>query len=249
MNEDTTAVAVKKSYLDFLNAPYPTKKYYAEAREVWEEYAKCALKNRKDAWDNLYEFKDSVLGNEIRGALRGHIAKLQKNRCCYCQTPLQNIAHAKPLEHILPRKDYPQFSVLYENIAVSCFNCNHHKSAANWGSLDKKATKYYKSEKEITTFFHPRFHIYDAHIRYVKLETNDTLISIYMGQTEQGRHLCRKLLMEISRQDALYRNNPTLKSSIEKLQQYGLENTQEGHSELSKFRDLLHQAIIKIGDA
>jgi hypothetical protein len=76
-------------------------------------------------WTELSTLNESktsgVTGPLIKNAFRRFVLDLQGNRCCYCRRWLLNIAHAKPIEHILPRHSYPQFSVNFWNFGRLLF--------------------------------------------------------------------------------------------------------------------------------
>ncbi|WP_091789297.1 HNH endonuclease [Paraburkholderia steynii] len=183
-------------------------------------------------------------GVQIQKALRDHLAQLQKNRCCYCRRWLQNIAYARPVEHVLSRDEYPRFSLHYWNLAAACHDCNHRKSSHPWGTWHKHG---YPSPRCIKDFFHPRFHDYDAHIRYVRVETNTISVAVYLGLSPQGRQLCRDLLGFISKVDALVHNNPRMSNAITKIQGYGGKNENRVATQrVDEFLDALNGAVYRL---
>ncbi|RAS25888.1 HNH endonuclease [Paraburkholderia bryophila] len=209
----------------FFKTPHGTKKLSKSAKKLWRRERKISEKGNVDRWAALRDVKltksngkSRSFGVEIQKALRDHLARLQKNRCCYCRRWLQNIAHARPVEHIFPRDTYPRFSLHYWNLAAACHDCNQHKTNHPWGSWHKQR---YPSPECITDFFHPKFHDYDAHIRYVRVETNSISVAVYLGLSPQGRQLCRDLLGFISQVDALVNNNRRMSEAIVKIQDYG----------------------------
>jgi uncharacterized protein (TIGR02646 family) len=105
----------------------------------------------------------------IKSAFRRRLLELQGGRCGYCRRWLVSSAYAKPIEHTLPRSHYPQFSVEFLNLAVACSDCNGDKTDHKWGAISR-ARRRYPRAREFTEAFHPRFHRYDDHVRYVRLE-------------------------------------------------------------------------------
>ncbi|MRW89760.1 hypothetical protein GJ699_07170 [Duganella sp. FT80W] len=245
-----TAVELDAERDQFLSQPHSTKALWAEAKKAWEDEHRKATRLKKDRWPTLTDYKfpkkggkKRPLGREIISMLRKHLAKLQGNRCCYCRRWLQNIAHARPVEHILSRKEYPQFSLHYWNMALCCRDCNQLKGKKKWGTLALTAVDY---PTTVGDYFHPRLHIYDGHVRYVRLETNDTTIAIYHGLSAPGRQLCRDHLKTISQVDALIQNNPRVRTAVETLQLAG-ENVDPGATQkLNEFIDAMHQAVHRI---
>lgn len=234
----------------FLSQPHETKSLCADAKKLWITEQAHSASHRLDGWRVLTahrtKFKSGKprdFGKEIISTLRQHLAKLQGNRCCYCRRWLQNVAHARPVEHVLSRKDYPQFSLHYHNLALACRDCNHEKRADNWSKLPHDAKDY---PTVVADYFHPRLHIFDSHIRYVRMETNDTAIAIYHGLTKQGRHLCREHLKTISQVDGLMSNNKRISKAVASLQAASDVRDHGKTKELDNFINELHAAVHRI---
>lgn len=249
MNEITIA-EIELQEQRFLSEPHKTKSLRNAARLYWLDEAKAAVDHISDRWHTVlnYQIKNPKgklrpLGREIVSTLRSHLAKLQGHRCCYCRRWLQNVAYARPIEHIFSRKDYPQFSVTYRNLAVSCRDCNQLKGAQKWTILPAGTLVY---PSAAPNHYHPRLHRYDLHVRYVRVETNDSSIAIYHGLTEQGRQLCKDLLKTISQVDGLMYNNRQFAKSIAILQDAGDKNVPEKTEKLDEFIESLHEAIRRI---
>ncbi|MBK9579815.1 MAG: hypothetical protein IPO40_22345 [Fibrobacteres bacterium] len=174
-----------------------------------------------DQWKALYDYqaenesKGNISGKDITRSLRNQLSSIQGNRCCYCRRWLYNIAQARPVEHILARAHYPQFSLEYVNLAVACYDCNQIKKDADWEGLDKYCDEYPHS-KEFKKSFHPKYHSYDDHVKFVRTETNDFTLSVYTGMTVQGKKLCVDLLSKIAGMEASLANNKELANDIKK---------------------------------
>ena len=245
-----TAIELNSAEQEFLARPHSVKSLWGQARTVWAEERDLSETKHEDRWSVLAQRTlpktrgvDRAFGAEIVSALRKHLTDLQGSRCCYCRRWLQNVAYARPVEHVLSRDDYPQFSLHYWNLALACRDCNQVKSNKKWTSLPVTADEY---PIDAHDYFHPRIHFFDAHIRYVRVETNDASIAIYQGITEQGRQLCREHLKKISQVDALFRNNRQISSAIERLQAVGDMPNKEATTKLGEFIDTLHTAIYRI---
>ncbi len=191
-----------------------------EARVFYRKWRKIAT-STAGTWSAIRDEKFTVAGKEMSGksvisALRSQLAAMQNERCCYCQRHLDGIAYARPIEHILPKDFYKQFTFRYRNLAVACFNCNKAKSNRNWSDWPKECTDYPK-QNNCVGFFHPRFHEYKTHIRYFHIETNDASISAYAGLTPQGQHLCAELLSKSSKRTLEVSANPRFSVAMNKL--------------------------------
>lgn len=194
---------LEKKKNEFLINPHSTKKHRPESAAIFKQIAKESSESRVDKWKSLYEYKsqNGVCGNDIMSALRDHLSELQNERCCYCRRLLMNIAYARPVDHILSRKSYPQFSLEYNNLALSCYDCNLKKTGNDWADIQKSTIEYPDFSQQ-NDFYHPRFNNYDDHIKYLRIETNGISFIVYIGLTKNGKHLCENLLAMISAQES-----------------------------------------------
>jgi uncharacterized protein (TIGR02646 family) len=177
--------------------------------------------------------------SDIKGAFRDFIAKEQGDRCCYCRRWLFKNGNAKPIEHILPRETYEHYSFHFWNLSVACVDCNGLKGIKDWSSPTKKNKEAYPTPASFTEMFHPRFHKYDDHIRFIRVQTNDHSITLYRGITRQGKKLCDDLLRHIAGKEVLVNANPALKASLDTIERFEVK---EG-SELEAVLQSLHGAL------
>lgn len=177
--------------------------------------------------------------SDIKGAFRQYIAKQQGNRCCYCRRWLLNSGYSKPIEHILPRESYEQYSFHFWNLSVACVDCNSLKTDDDWASPTKQGLEAYPAPNSFTEMFHPRFHRFDDHVRFIRVQTNDHSVTLYRGITPQGQKLCEDLLNKIAGKEVIVNANADLKSSLETIEQFEVE---EG-SELESALKSLHGAL------
>lgn len=177
--------------------------------------------------------------SDIKGAFRKFIAHQQGNRCCYCRRWLFNSGYSKPIEHILPRESYEQYSFHFWNLSVACVDCNTIKSDNVWTDTIRRDLEAYPSPNSFTDMFHPRFHRFDDHIRFIRVQTNDHSVTLYRGITPQGEKLCELLLNTIAGKEVIEAANQTLKSSMETIERFEVE---EG-SELEAALKSLHEAL------
>jgi uncharacterized protein (TIGR02646 family) len=231
------------------------KVYLSQAHEVTTQNAKTLIYLRKlqakaskrvDVWEELSAYRKSgnsgVTGQSIKSAFRIFVGDLQGNRCCYCRRWLLNIAHAKPIEHILCRTHYPQFSLNFWNLAVACFDCNQLKGKAKWGDFDIKRIDY-PAATDFNDFYHPRFHRYSEHISYERIEKNDICSVTYTGHTPQGMHLCSEMLYIIAARENFSCNIPSLAQAIASLQQFQNRHEAGELTALAAFCNSLNTSI------
>lgn len=191
-----------------------------EARAFYRSWRKRSA-SEAGTWSSIRDATFTVsgktkLGAAIITALREHLVAQQGERCCYCRRRLSGIAYARPIEHILPKHVYRQYTFSYRNLAVACFDCNHVKSKDNWSTWPE-ARRRYIPEKNCGSFFHARLHDFDAHVRYLHLETNGASISVYTGLTPQGRQLCTDLLKKSAERTLSTTANPRFAAAMDKL--------------------------------
>ncbi|MNH75796.1 hypothetical protein D3C73_280480 [compost metagenome] len=182
-----------------------------------------------DLWKKLSNrkpYKKSYAGTSgvnIKAAFRAFLEIEQGNRCCYCQRWLINIGHAKPIEHILPRETFSQYTFNFWNLAVACFDCNLEKGAKIWANPSKNGMRHYPAPSSFSEMYHPRFHKFDEHVRFLRIQTNEQSISVYTGITEQGKKLCTDLLRHISSKEILINGNHHLKFSLDVISSYEVD--------------------------
>ncbi|MBR8207783.1 hypothetical protein KDW61_03790 [Burkholderia cenocepacia] len=235
----------------YLGVAHRTKKHISRT-QVLLRYLWIHSRRRPyaDVWPTLDAMSDvtergTITGAAIKSAFRRRLLELQSGRCCYCRRWLISTAYAKPIEHILPRRHYPQFSIEFWNLAVACSDCNGAKTDDVWGAISTVRRRYPRAW-EFSEAFHPRFHRYDDHIRFVRLETNLSAVVVFTGLTAQGRHLCRSLLHRIAAKETLVENNPALASAMDQIRSF--ESKVEGLrlTRLNEFRAALDQSIVRL---
>ncbi|SDB35425.1 HNH endonuclease [Pseudomonas sp. NFACC13-1] len=193
-----------------------------------------------DVWTRLGDTKNAP-SKDLKAQLRKSLKARQEPRCCYCKRWLLNNAHASPIEHILPRKHYPEFALRARNLAIACNDCNSLKSDADWGNFTG-SPKVYPSPATMH-FFHPRYHFYDEHIRYLRMETNRQEFVTYHGLTPQGQHLCTKLLSRVVGKINLKKSYPQLAGWLRTLEEFDTEPQSTSRPALQAFRDAMDKAI------
>ncbi|QHF03878.1 hypothetical protein N015_16240 [Pseudomonas asturiensis] len=232
----------ERIYQTYRSQAHDVARYNDETVKYIDSLQEKSKINKVDVWEELSNYrqdkKSGVTGPAIKESLREYIGDLQGNRCCYCRRWLNNIAHAKPVEHVLSRADYPQFSLDFFNLAISCFDCNQLKGKTSWGKI-KKTEIEYPPTTELTDFYHPRVHRYATHVSYQRLENNDFCSVTYLGHTPQGMHLCHEILYIIAARENLYGNTPTMAQAVNLIREQQ-EILGEDAPVLSEFLNLLN---------
>lgn len=238
----------------YLEVVHKTKKHIPRTKVLLGRLWKRAhSRSFVDVWPTLGDMADHtelgiITGASIKSAFRLRVLlQLQGGRCCYCRRWLVNTAYAKPIEHILPRSHYPQFSIDFWNLAVACYDCNGVKSDHVWGSIPTKL-RLYPRAREFIDMFHPRFHRYDDHIRYLRLETNVSTVVLFTGLTPQGKHLCSSLLYLIAAKETLIENNSVLAPVMDQLRSFEAKADGMQLKRFEAFRETLDKSIMRLID-
>jgi uncharacterized protein (TIGR02646 family) len=241
--------AMKAAEREYLARAHPTKRHSPATKALLQLWSKKSRAERKDYWVELDSIDPNVYGKEItatkiKAAFRSYMDGPQSGRCCYCRIWLVNIAHARPIDHILPRDTYPQHSLHFWNLAVACTDCNGLKTNRVWGVFSKSRRNYPRQE-EFADMFHARFHKYDEHVRYVIIETNNSFISLYRGLTKQGRHLCSELLDTIAARRMVFSTNPLLRESKATIEQFKNKTSALSLPAVQEFETSLNATVQK----
>ncbi|SIR08497.1 TIGR02646 family protein [Aromatoleum tolulyticum] len=235
----------------YLHVAHVAKKHVPRTRVVLRDLWKQSRRRPYiDVWPMLDAMQDvttrgTITGAAIKSAFRRRLLELQGGRCCYCRRWLVSTAFAKPIEHILPRRRYPQFSIEFWNLAVACSDCNGAKKDHVWGTISTVRRRYPRP-REFTDAFHPRFHRYDEHVRYVRLETNATTVALFTGLTPQGRHLCRTLLHRIAAKETLVENNPALAPAMDQIRSFEVKAEGLRLAKFDTFREALEESFLHL---
>ncbi|MDR7308231.1 HNH endonuclease domain-containing protein [Rhodoferax saidenbachensis] len=208
----------------YLARPHRTPLHQPASKKELLKIFRASRGGLVNGWDLLNALdkakpKTKVNASALKGALRDQLSPRQANRCCYCRRWMTNSGHARHIEHILPHSEFPQFSVHFWNLAIACPDCNSLKTNTIWGGINKKR-KRYPLPSDIKTWFHPRFHDYDHHVRFVRLESNGMAVVVFIGLTAPGQFLCDNLLRHIAKMELLVASNPVLSGYAAALQDY-----------------------------
>lgn len=236
-NGSVSRKLLRRQFAEYLSVTHP-RKIHREASKtyVYEAYARCirlcsegiaesktnnmAFKCEVDFWKEVTDYNSDetkgVTGKLVKDAFRNYLFDLQNGKCCYCRRGLMNIAQAKPIEHILPKSVFPQYTFHFWNLSVACVDCNQIKSNADWEGVDNMSLVYPRPER-FTKSFHPRLHEYERHIEHTRNEKFGVCAVMYKGLTAQGEQICRDMLYLIAGKEMLMETKPNFKKDFEVL--------------------------------
>lgn len=225
--------------------PAKAKKRVSKRRQqllLLRELQRDAKAGDRGVWGRLGDGKN-VGCKELKAELRRYLKARQEPRCCYCKRWLLNNAHASPIEHVLPRKTYPQFALRMRNLMIACVDCNGLKTNDDWGLFPGPHDAY--PQPQLMLFFHPRYHSYDEHVRYVRVETNQQEFVTYHGLTPEGRHLCAELLSKVVGKQNLRRSYPQLEGWLRVMAEHDADPQSAARPALEAFRETMDKAIVE----
>ncbi|MEO0037501.1 MAG: hypothetical protein RIQ59_712 [Bacteroidota bacterium] len=134
-----------------------------------------AIKDGGKVWENL---KIIPLKNKVKEFLRD----LQSETCCYCKKNTRGeFKMVLDIEHILPKKHYPNLIFAITNLAIACKKCNmlvkkdDLKFIVDLASIEDNPfdTDQYK-------FIHPNLDNYHSFLKRVAIELDDIKIVKYV---------------------------------------------------------------------
>ena len=143
-----------------------------------EEQAIRELMNKKegliaDDWNSQNRYIKSFKNN-----MRDDMYNKQNKLCAYCRIHLPSGCVHFHREHIVYKKDHPQWIFLPENLCVVCPCCNEYKGATEV-LVNPKTHRYPKSSRGFK-IIHPLYDRYSDHIELIKG-------ILYRGKTEKGK--------------------------------------------------------------
>ncbi|MGR7241520.1 HNH endonuclease [Klebsiella aerogenes] len=104
---------------------------------------------------------------KIKKELKVHLKKQQKKKCVYCRVNQHsNYDQNWDVEHVLPKKKYPQFLFCPTNLALACKECNRGKYETdilmNREGVD---LSMYPEGARNYTIIHPFYDDYGKHLK------------------------------------------------------------------------------------
>lgn len=198
-------------------AVYTHRKKKKELNEFLRRYylRSRTLPYPNNLWSTLHD--DGPMGKRVHQAITKYVMS-GTSSCCYCQDKIFVNANVN-IEHILPRKLYPQFTFEPSNLAAICLTCNAIKSAADFYNLDKIIFRY-KKHVPMLKCYHPNVHIFRDHVSMLCIQTNYVNIRTYVGKTLEGQELCSKHLINVTNYTIKAPANPIVATAVVALQNY-----------------------------
>ena len=112
-----------ESQFDIYSGKFRDKKLYEITSLAFSE-------EEKESLINLYQYRSAII-QKIKGAILNSQERTINNTCQYC-----TLSEVSTLDHIIPKKSFPEFSVNPLNLFPCCAKCNSKKSNL-WIKNDK----------------------------------------------------------------------------------------------------------------
>lgn len=134
--------------------------------KFWTDFKK---KNPKKAYNDLDKSNE---GQELRSKIRDFMIKNQKGLCCYCCKSIDS--ENSHNEHIRPQKSYPNLSMDYKNLLVSCTTPAGKELTCGNKKCDKYDSKLFISPLDNNCGNHFRY-LFDGRIEGTSVKGRYTI--------------------------------------------------------------------------
>jgi uncharacterized protein (TIGR02646 family) len=179
------------------------------------------LKANKDLWTKEY-LQAKTTGNMTNAInyryrhpeIKARIREETSDKCAYCES---KVTHTYPgdIEHILPRSIFPELAVEWENLTLSCGECNRRKS------------DYHSSEEPLVNPYrdNPEEHLFVAG-------------AFIFGKVADGKGALTELKLELNRAELIERRYERIKSLKNLAERYA-------NQAAGTLKDLLRKELLK----
>lgn len=127
------------------------------------------LKNHEEFINGLKPFVGSQWDSkcdemvQLKKYIHSELERYQKRRCAYCGLEYTEVAYTN-IEHIAPKKQYPQFMFEPFNLVASCPKCNGFAKKGNINTISHPCTDY---KKCVFIFVHPYLDNPNEHFEFI----------------------------------------------------------------------------------
>jgi len=179
------------------------------------------LKDKSNVWTR--EYLDAKAANNMTDTIRyryrhpeikTRVREETSDKCAYCES---KITHTYPgdIEHILPKADFPELVVEWENLTLGCGECNRRKS------------NYYSSEEPLINPYldNPEKHLFAAG-------------AFIFGKPGDSKGALAEFKLELNRAELIERRFERIKSLKNLAERYANQIA-------GTLKDLLRKELIK----
>lgn len=115
-------------------------------------------------WDGMCATRKA-----FRKEVRDYYRNEQEFICPYCGRLREEFHGGQwDIDHIIPKSSHPQYLYTPKNLAVTCKDCNTHKSKTNTLASSLEQDENYPENADSFIIVHPHFDNYEEHITLLK---------------------------------------------------------------------------------
>jgi len=103
--------------------------------------------------------------NRVKGRIKKYLLISQRKKCVYCKSKIRQGTTAIPIEHVVPKSKYSQFTFESKNLVLSCPMCNIQKGTKE--TLTDPLGTAYPTDKAGFLIINPYFDNYDDHLEII----------------------------------------------------------------------------------
>jgi hypothetical protein len=131
---------------------------------------------------------DNIEANELKRKIKDHFLSVAVPRCCYCQLSMGPWYRMTiDVEHVLPKKKFPQYTFDLRNLNISCKRCNMGIKREDVGFYLRPVADTNPFRSELYAFAHPNLDITSHHLQIVSVQIDAKLLIYYLKKTEKGK--------------------------------------------------------------
>jgi len=144
----------------------------------------------RTAEDNIEIDNDSALSlgwgkgyETFKQNIRIFLKLAQNGRCAFCRCKVHTGTSWSNLEHLVSKKDYPQFKFMPENIVYCCTKCNMAKVKGNTlvNPNPTRTSQIFPNDSTGFTIINPYHDNYEDHIDFL-----DDIIIVALNNSDKG---------------------------------------------------------------
>ncbi len=117
--------------------------------------------------------------------IRVHLKLAQNGRCAFCRCKVSVGTSWSNLEHLVSKKDYPQFKFQSENLVYCCTKCNMSKVKQNTltNPNANKALQVFPNNSNGFEIVNPYYDAFEAHLDFI-----DDIIIVVANKSKKGKN-------------------------------------------------------------
>lgn len=127
----------------------------------------------------------------FRKEVRDYYRDEQGLTCPYCGRVREEFHGGQwDIDHIIPKSSYPEYLYTPRNLAVTCKDCNTHKSKKNPLLHQQERQAPYPNNSECYKIIHPHFDSFHEHIRLTRDINGRSYHEIITDKGRETFHVC-----------------------------------------------------------